>query len=588
MTCKMPEDRICGDKGYGEFSKNIKVILPFARGYWKLGIIGSIFLFLSFLLNLPQPLVFRYLIDNVILAKKLELLGWTISAWVGLLAGTQIAGMIENYFFTRFQQKVTLKIQNELLKRTFHFPKSFFDKTETGYLMSRLTSDIKGLEWFFSSNVVSTVNQILRFLGGLIFLFYLEWRIAVPVVIAIPITWLSTWFFAKRMYILNHRQQEQNAQISKHFQNALSTTSLIKSFATEKRTARKLTGEIKKILNLNLEQLFVNMLANTGNNLSFSIVKIFVLVFGAYWIIKGHWSLGSLLAFQAYLGYVFGPAMFLVSSNQIFQHARTSLDRVASLFNILPEANIGQGIPVKKLDQAIEFKNISFAYEDRKILENISFKVDPGEHIAVIGNSGVGKTTLISLMMRFYLPQAGDILFAGQPVNNYELLSFRRRFGFVSQGNLLQSGTIWENLCYGNTQAGKAQVIRAAETAQIHDFINSLPKGYETEIGERGVSLSEGQRQRLCIARALVNDPDILILDEPTSAIDNTTESSIFTKLNEISANKTMFIIAHQLACAKQVSRIILLDNKAIAADGSHEELMQKSREYRHFFNKTE
>ena len=581
----MPDDRICDEKEYGEFFKNIKIIYPFAKNYWRLGIIGSIFLFIAFLFNLPQPLVFRYLIDKVILAKNIELLGWVISIWIGLLAGTKIAGIIENYFFTRFQQKVILKIQNELLKRTFHFPKSFFDKTETGYLMSRLTSDIYGLEWFFSSNIVSLVNQILRFIGGIIFLFYLEWRIAVPVLISIPITWLSACYFAKRMYILNHRKQEQGAQLSKHFQEALSTTSLIKSFATEKRTTHKLIGQLKKMLNLDLEQLFVNMLADAGNNISFSLIKIFVLVFGAYWVIKGNWTLGSLLAFQSYLAYVFGPAMFLISSNHIFQHARTSLDRVSSMFKILPEENIGIGLPVKSLRKPIELKNVTFSYASKPVLENISLEINQGTHIAIIGNSGVGKTTLINLLMRFYIPLSGDIIIGEKSINKYELLSYRRRFGYVAQGNLLNSGTIYDNLCYGNTNATESQVFNAAEAAKIHDFILSLPQGYQSIIGERGVTLSEGQRQRLCIARALVNDPDILILDEPTSAVDNLTESSILTKLNEISTDKTLFIIAHQLNCVKNVDRIILLNNKKIVADGSHKELMQKSPEYQHFFN---
>lgn len=587
MTAGMPNDHIRGKQGASDFFKNFKLIFPFAKSFLRLGVFGGIFLFISFLLNLPQPLVWRYLIDKVILAHDLQLLAWGGSIWVGLLLGTKIAGMLENYYFTLFQQKVTLNIQNELLSRTLHFPKSFFDKTETGYLMSRLTSDIHGLEWFFSSNIVNIVNQTLRFAGGIIFLFYLEWRLALPVIVSIPITWLSSWYFAKRLYILNHRQQEQKAQVYRHFQETLSATPLIKSFATEKRTTKKVSRELKKMLNINLEQVLVNMLANSSNDLAFAFVRIFALTIGAYWVITGYWSLGSLLAFQGYLMFVFGPAMFLVSSNRIFQHARTSLDRVASMFNILPEENIGQGIPVKNLNKAIKFNNITFAYGDNTVLENISLKVLPGSHIAIIGESGAGKTTLINLLMRFYKAQTGEIKIDNKAIKEYELLSYRRRFGYVAQGNLLNSGTIWENLCYGNSDAKEKAIHNAAKTAQIHEFISKLPQRYDSEIGERGVTLSEGQRQRLCIARALVNDPDILILDEPTSAIDNVTESSILLKLKEVCANKTVFMIAHQQSCAKQADRIILIKNKKIIADGPHKTLLKNSKEYQQFFTKS-
>lgn len=588
MTSKMPEDRINGVKGYGDFNNNIKIIIPFTKGHLHLFSWGAVMLFVAFLVNIPQPLVMRFLIDKVIINQQLELLGWTVAVLVGLLAGTKIAGTIEEYCFTRFQQIVTLKIQSSLLKRTLHFPKSFFDKNETGYLVSRLIHDIKGLEWFFSGNIINLFNQILRFIGGIIFLFYLEWRIALPVLISIPITWFSAWFFSKKMYIINHRQREQNAQLTKHLQETIATTSLIKSFATEERTAKKVKNEFKKLLNINLEQFFVNMMANTGNNLAFSAVKIFVLGFGAYWVITGNWTLGSLLAFQGYLGFVFGPAMFLISSNQVFQQARTSLDRVAAMFKILPEENIGSGIKIKKISQPISFENVTFAYKNETILEDLNFKVESGEHIAIIGESGVGKTTLINLLMRFYLPQKGKIVIGDYPVGDYELLTYRKRFGYVAQGNILKNGTIWDNLTYGNLKATRKEVELAAKNAQIHKFINTLPEKYNTNTGERGVILSEGQRQRLCIARALVNDPDILILDEPTSALDNSTESSILSKLKHIAKDKTLFIIAHQLSCVKQVDRLVFLKNKKIIADGSHQKLIKESIDYRNFFKNSE
>lgn len=292
-----------------------------------------------------------------------------------------------------------------------------------------------------------------------------------------------------------------------------------------------------------------------------------------------------MLAFQSYLAYVFGPAMFLITSNQIFQNARTSLERVCSIFDILPEDQVGIGKPVKSMLKSIEFKDVTFAYTDEPVLQNISLKIDKGSHVAIIGHSGVGKTTFVSLLMRFYIPQEGDIKIGKTSIKEYEILSYRRKFGYVAQGNLLNSGTILDNLFYGHENAKKSEIYQAAKTAKIHDFITNLKDGYRTEIGEKGVALSEGQRQRLCIARALVKNPDILILDEPTSAVDNETESSILSKIKEVCGNKTIFIVAHQLNCVKDVDRIILLEDKGIVADGAHDELMKTSPEYQQFFN---
>jgi ABC-type multidrug transport system fused ATPase/permease subunit len=307
-----------------------------------------------------------------------------------------------------------------------------------------------------------------------------------------------------------------------------------------------------------------------------------VLAAGAYWVIKGHWTLGSLLAFQAYLGYVFGPAQFLANANLQLQNARASLERVSALFDIVPEENIGTGKKVERLTGDIEFRNVSFSYDSQEpVLRDISFHIRPGEHVAIVGPSGVGKTTLLSLILRFYKPTAGEIYFDGQPAMEYEVGSLRRRIGYVSQSTLLLSGTIMENLRYGNPDAHDEQVFRAAKASGIHDFACALKAGYESEIGERGVNLSEGQKQRLSIARALVKDPDILVLDEPTSALDSLTEKTIFQSLPSLVKDKTLFVVAHRLSTIRDSARILLLNENRLLAIGTHQSLFENNDYYR-------
>jgi ABC-type multidrug transport system fused ATPase/permease subunit len=490
------------------------------------------------------------------------------------------------FYFTRFQQVVILDIQSDLFERLLHFPKSFFDETETGYLMSRIQQDVYGIQWFFSSTVAGVLSSIIRFLGGVVFLFYLEWQLALAVLVLLPLLVFAMKYFSSKMRVLSYEQMEQQANVSRNLQESLASTTLIKTFASEKRAVGRMISEWKAAQQLGLEQTAVGSLANLLIGSLPSLANAIVFVAGAYWIIQGSWTFGSLTAFQSYLGYVYDPAMALASTNLQMQNALAALARVSALYNIVPEQNLGVGEKVERLKGDVEFKEATFSYDGRDVvLENLSFHVAPGEHIAIVGPSGVGKTTLISLILRLYQPTKGEICFDGRPASDYELTSLRERIGYVPQNSLLLSGTIMENLRYGNLEADEAHVIRATKTAGIHDFIDGLPDGYQSLLGEAGVNLSEGQKQRLAIARALIKDPDILILDEPTSALDSFTENSFIEALKSMTQGKTIFLIAHRLTTVKNVSRLLVLSENHLVSMGSHQELMKSSDYYRSLVN---
>jgi ABC-type multidrug transport system fused ATPase/permease subunit len=582
LSRKLPEERIGGQDGYLSMKASLKNLHPFFGRHYRKGIVGALLVLITSLFALPQPLIMRYLVDDVILSRQVGLLALAILLLAGIALAEKLAGLLQQFYFARFEQEVTLDIQEDLFRHVLRFPKGFFDENQTGYLMARLSSDVEGLRWFFSSTIVHIISNILRFAGGVVLLFYLEWRLAIGVLVIVPGLVFCIRYFSKKVHVLSHQDMEQQANVTTQLQESLSSVSLIKAFSAEARSVKRFTSQLKEALDIALEQTTVTSVANLMINSMPGMAKIAVLALGAYWVIQGHWSLGSLLAFTAYLAYVFGPAQFLASANLQLQSARAALERVSALYDIIPEERMVDATKVERLTGEIEFKNISFAYDAREpVLNDVSFRIQPGERVAIVGPSGVGKTTLLSLILRFYQPNTGEIYFDGQPAQDYELGSLRQRLGYVAQSTLLLSGSIKENLRFGNPDASDEEVTRAVKVAGIHDFIVSLPAGYETEIGEEGVKLSEGQKQRLALARAIVKDPDILVLDEPTSALDSQTEKTIFQSLPSYTEGKTLFVVAHRLSTIMNSDRIFLLDQNRLIAIGTHESLMQSNDYYR-------
>jgi ABC-type bacteriocin/lantibiotic exporter with double-glycine peptidase domain len=569
LSRKSPQDPIGGAEGSSDFRTLFEKLYPFVRRRWSDGLLGLLLIVLTSLLAFPQPLITRYLIDDAIVAGNLKSLATGLLLLVVIALANRLTTLFQGLHFIRLEQEVTVDIRQELLARVLRFPKSFFDRAQTGYLMARLSSDVQGLGWFFSDAFVKLVCSSMRVVGGAVLLLYLEWRLALGVLILIPGVVLGMRYFSAKLRVLSQQNMEQQARASTGLQESLSVLPLIKAHATEDRSRQRLASDLRAALNGFMEAATVRTLANLIVSSLPSFARFTALAVGAYWVIRDQWSLGSLFAFQAYLAYVFGPAQFLASAHLQLQTALAALERVSVLLAIIPEDNVGHGYVVRRLRGGIEFERVCFAYDGREqVLRDISFHVHPGEHLAIIGPSGAGKTTLLHLIIRFYKPSSGEIYFDGRSVSSYEVGSLRRRIGYVSQMPLFMSGTIMENLSFGNPLASAEQVVSAARCAGIHAFISSLPAGYMTEIGELAVDLSAGQRQRLAIARALVKDPDILVLDEPTSAIDSATEEEIFHQLSAVLRHKTIVVVSHRLPTISELNRILRLDGSGrIATD---------------------
>jgi ABC-type bacteriocin/lantibiotic exporter with double-glycine peptidase domain len=315
LSSQLPEDRIAGSEGYGEVKSNLKNLYPYLKRHRQKGLLGVLLILFASICSFPAPLITRFLVDKVILDRQLGLLAGAVILLVCFLAAEKLARMLQEFYFARFEQRITLNIQQDLVDRVLRFPKTFFDNNQTGYLMSRLTQDVDGIRWFFSNTIVYIFSNIIRFVGGICFLFYLEWRLSIVVLILLPgLAWCIR-FFSARIYNLYHQSLEQKAKLSGQLQESLSETVLIKANTSEEHTLKRLISGWKSLLQTSLQQTTISSLAHLVVDSTPGMARALVLGVGAFWIIKGQWTLGSLLAFQAYLSFVFGPAQILASAN---------------------------------------------------------------------------------------------------------------------------------------------------------------------------------------------------------------------------------------------------------------------------------
>ncbi|ELZ15444.1 ABC transporter [Haloterrigena salina JCM 13891] len=466
----------------------------------------------------------------------------------------------------------------------------FFDGHEKGELMSILNNDISNFEQFFDDALTRAVRIGTVLLGITGILVYLNWQLAIVTLGAVPLLTAFTLWFMRRVEPVYDRIRSSVGGMNTRLENNLGGIHLIKTMTTESYESDRVTDVSYRYFDTNWQRIKLNTLYHPGSNFITNASFAATFIIGGYWVVigppplfSGTLTVGSLVTFLFMSQRFTGPLKQIALIIEQYENARASGKRVVGLMD-MPVAieDREDATELTDVDGRVEYDDVSFAYDpdEEYVLEDISFDVDPGETVAFVGPTGAGKSTVVRLLMRMYETDEGAVRIDGNDVRDVTLASLRETIGYVSQNNYLFGGTVRENIAYGTFDATDEEVVAAAESAQAHAFIEELPDGYDTQVGEEGVKLSGGQRQRIALARIILSNPEILVLDEATSDVDTETEMLIQRSIEEITADRTTFVIAHRLSTVRDADTILVLDDGEIVERGSHGALLERDGLY--------
>ncbi len=558
--------------------------LKFLKPYWRKGLFAFFFMLLSVGLQLPMPFLTRFLIDKVIILKNFQLLNIIGLVIIGVLFIQAGSTFLERFLLTIFRGRVLFDIRLKLFEHIQKLSLGFFHKKETGYLMSRLSDDVNAVQGLLADTLVSAGQNILTFIAGVACTIYIHPKLSLICFLILPFYLLSLMVFNKRVRSMSYEVRERYALLNKDLQELLSGVSVIKAFTGEKRATIKMLVKIKEAIRKEVSLDITATIASISSVIISSAGPIVLIWYGCAEIMRGNLTVGSLIAFNSFISYLFGPTRNLYNLNLNVQRSLAAVERIFEILDLTPERESKNEIEIKQGE--VIFDDVSFSYDGNEIvLRGISFRVNPSEIVAIVGRSGVGKTTLVSLIPKFFEPTSGRILIDGVDIGEVNLKSLRKQIGICSQETFLFSDTIRENIRFGNPEVKDGEIEEVARLAYADVFIKDLPEKYETKVGERGVNLSGGERQRIAIARALIKNPKILILDEATSQLDSESEKMIQNALKNLLKNRTTFIIAHRLSTIQNVDKILVLDEGRIVGIGKHEDLYNSCEVYKTLYD---
>jgi len=558
-------------------------LLSYLRPYRGKLVLALICMALVSLTTLAVPWILgRELIDRVILAKNLSLLNLIAIALVVLVAIKGLFSYGQTYLMSFVGYRVITDLRNQVYQHLQRLSLSFYKRKRTGEIMSRVVTDVNVLQEVVVESIAKMILNLLIIAGVLGFIFYIHWRLSLCVLGVIPLLVLTVRRFGAHIRKFSTSVQVKIADISSLLQETIAGIEVVKSFATEKKEAKRFQQE--NILNFRLAMRRTQVVALLSPLIEIitTIGLSAILWYGAWEVIRGVLTPGKLISFLGYVSLAIKPLNQLGKTYSLYQRALASAERIFEILDTEPEIKELPGaVTLPPVEGYIGFKDVLFGYDSNElILENINLEIKPGERVALIGPSGVGKTTLVSLIPRFYDPISGVITIDGYDVKKVKLATLRQQISIVPQETILFNSTIGDNIAYGRPEASEEEIAEAARRANVDRFIESLSRGYDTEVGERGVKLSGGERQRIAIARAILRDPRILILDEATSAVDAETELLIQQALSRLMKDRSTLIIAHRLSTIQNANKVVVLSERRIEEIGSHEQLLAQGGLY--------
>ena len=562
-------------------------VLSYLKPYKKAVSLTLGFAILTTLLDLIPPWIIKVIIDELVDGKKTSLINWVVVGLIGVYFLRNFLNYQRIMFNNRLEQNVVFDMRSNVYKALNQLSINFFENRSTGELMSRVNDDVNYVERIFIDGVEQVVTAILTLTGITIILFYLHWKLALVALLPIPLLIWGASIYTKKAHSLYHKVRESAAKMNSRLQDSISGIREIFAFNRQSHEISLFEKKSREYCNSNLKVMSLWAIYSPAMMFLGSLGTALILLYGTELIHNNEITIGSLVAFIGYLALFYTPINQLHSVNHMLQHALASSERIFEIIDRQPDVKEipNAFLPTTNMRGEIEFQEVTFAYTQNKpVIKNLSLNISSGNKIALVGHTGSGKSTLIKLLLRFYDTDLGKITIDNHNIKELKISYLREQIGLVSQDPYLFNGTVAENILYGNVEANHEQMRKAAIAAHADDFVKGLPEEYDTRIGERGVKLSGGEKHRIAIARTLLKDPPILILDEATASVDTETELKIKEALSSLMARRTTILIAHRLSTLEGADRILVMKSGKLIESGTHDQMINNETEYAQLF----